>query len=1274
MTSQLPAPFCPYKGLQPYEEKDQEYFFGRERDAEIIISNLYAAPLTVLYGASGVGKSSVLLAGVVPRLRNIPGVAAVVFREWQNKDFLRALKEETLRAVGEKCQGAEVEVDPDLPLDRFLRRCSRASRLKLFFILDQFEEYFLYHPAAANGDGDDDFDAQFARAVNRPEINANFILALRDDGLSKLDRFQGRIPNMMGNLLRLEHLDAQAAQSAICEPLRRYNHQYQPRPPASIEGDENYRPDGSGRPARLVARLLDDLKAGKVKLDATGQGRVSEQDEEAEARIETPFLQMVLTRLWDERNPDTNALELGTYERLGGAETIVRTHLDKVMSEKFDDDDGRDIAARLFHHLVTPSGNKIALNQDDLAFYIREEPPRVTPVVNLLSASDVRILRPVDVRPGQQSPQRYEIFHDVLAPAILDWRTRHEAAKEAAREAEKLRAEAERQAEEQRRLLAEAEAMAEEERRRAEEQLRLARIERKLAKKQKLLAESERARADEQQRRAEAEKKRAEEQARLVEVETQSRLEHLRAARRFRWATIFLAVLFILAAATAASAIYYGHKANLATSAAQQAKDEAEQQRHRAELAQNSEKEQRQRAEEQAVKAEEQRAAAAKNANDANEAKKKEADAKHRAEEQASLAAASASKAEAALKEAEAARTTANANEAEALRQREIADKEKEKSDALYQKTKYDTLYREATMQLRSGKKKEALQKFGQALDGYAKQDEKGKVNDPQAMSDTLLTIGGIYTDLDNRAEAEKYFQKALEGAVGDQRASMLVAIGDNYAEQSHYYSGGKQKALEYYKQAVALYASLSDSNTKEGKEKQAGVWMSIAEASSNAYDRAAPGPEARVAADQTLEAYERAARLYSGAVNRKKEAEALIGASGSAQRQNNQAGTQKALEYLNRALAVEHDTQDWQGEISVLQRIISINRSQGQATADLAMRVAGLYRAAGDKAGEARTLIDLSNSYIHPRSDADDSEQEAAVNPEARKGIELLRQAALLFNEASQKADLSTPERAEFKKQAGSALAEAAQTYTSLKEPDEASKAYQEALKEYEESDDRFGRIKVLTALSELAAGSGNKPEARGYLERSEQTLEQLPKAVDKFNALVAIGSGYLALQDQAAAENSFKNALAVARQAASSANSGGLSEFYYPDWVVQLLIGMTYSSHGFAEKAIEYLNRSLDLVPRGGEKYGVAYLMDSLGEAYRAKKDYKKAAEYYEQALQLYRESGYRSREAHVLFSLARLYREVKDVKRAEEYERRARDLNKPREAGGATGQLNP
>ncbi len=196
MTNPLLQDFSPYKGLQPYTEADRAFFFGRERDSEIIASNLYAAPLTVLYGESGVGKSSVLLAGVIPLLRQTPNVAVVVFRQWQDVGFPHALKREILKSVVEASRKG-VDIDFNLPLDDFILASNRILRGPIFFIFDQFEEFFLYHAQGAGG-----FDAEWARAVNRQEIDANFLLSMREDSLSLLDRFRGRIPKLMVNMLR----------------------------------------------------------------------------------------------------------------------------------------------------------------------------------------------------------------------------------------------------------------------------------------------------------------------------------------------------------------------------------------------------------------------------------------------------------------------------------------------------------------------------------------------------------------------------------------------------------------------------------------------------------------------------------------------------------------------------------------------------------------------------------------------------------------------------------------------------------------------------------------------------------------------------------------------------------------------------------------------------------------------------------------------------------------------------------------------------------------
>jgi DNA-binding SARP family transcriptional activator len=60
---------CPYKGLEPYDAGDVDAFFGRDAEVAACLDRLAAAPLLVLAGASGSGKSSLLRAGLLPALR-----------------------------------------------------------------------------------------------------------------------------------------------------------------------------------------------------------------------------------------------------------------------------------------------------------------------------------------------------------------------------------------------------------------------------------------------------------------------------------------------------------------------------------------------------------------------------------------------------------------------------------------------------------------------------------------------------------------------------------------------------------------------------------------------------------------------------------------------------------------------------------------------------------------------------------------------------------------------------------------------------------------------------------------------------------------------------------------------------------------------------------------------------------------------------------------------------------------------------------------------------
>ena len=133
-----------------------------------------------------------------------------------------------------------------------------------------------------------------------------------------------------------------------------------------------------------------------------------------------------MQRLWEtELTRGSRTLHRATLEELGGAQTIVRTHVDRALDDL--PEEAREAAVDIFHHLVTPSGTKIALAASDLAEYTGRPAAESSTLLERLASSDTRILRPVPPPPGQEGGTRYEISHDLLAPAILDWGGRQRA-------------------------------------------------------------------------------------------------------------------------------------------------------------------------------------------------------------------------------------------------------------------------------------------------------------------------------------------------------------------------------------------------------------------------------------------------------------------------------------------------------------------------------------------------------------------------------------------------------------------------------------------------------------------------------------------------------------------------------------------------------------------------------------------------------------------------------------------------------------------------------
>ena len=252
----------PYPGLDPYEEKEALFFFGREEWCEKIMGRLTGYSPIVLYGESGVGKSSLLEAGVVSRLRQltddnrkklrIPKFAIVVFKDWSNlsqENWLEDLLEKVGKSVAElfptfavedQLNNLKLEVDKIIqdnqdkakedkyPLpSMFTQALGAWAEIirdkyrdgKLLIILDQFERYFQTYSQEEN-----DWLKEFSEAVNAVNLPVSFLFTIQSDEFYRLEQqLKNHIPTILDNCLELKHLDQKQAQEAIKKPIERYN-------------------------------------------------------------------------------------------------------------------------------------------------------------------------------------------------------------------------------------------------------------------------------------------------------------------------------------------------------------------------------------------------------------------------------------------------------------------------------------------------------------------------------------------------------------------------------------------------------------------------------------------------------------------------------------------------------------------------------------------------------------------------------------------------------------------------------------------------------------------------------------------------------------------------------------------------------------------------------------------------------------------------------------------------------------------------------------------
>lgn len=252
---------CPYPGMRPYAAEDTACFYGRDKEIDEIVGRLRAGEREIyVVGPSGSGKSSLVAAGVLPRLaRGVRGAGPFLVR------WLRP-GEHPARRLAQLLEG-EIET-PSVAVDALLVRHAPAASLLVF--IDQLEELF----ALAGADERASFLA--ALLVLRNDPRCILVFTLRAD-------FYGAFtestlwPEQRGRISRIDvaPLRGAALRAAIERPARDVGVYFEPE---------------------LVERLLADAASEPGIL---------------------PLLQATLIQLWDRRR--LRLLILSDYEALGDA-------------------------------------------------------------------------------------------------------------------------------------------------------------------------------------------------------------------------------------------------------------------------------------------------------------------------------------------------------------------------------------------------------------------------------------------------------------------------------------------------------------------------------------------------------------------------------------------------------------------------------------------------------------------------------------------------------------------------------------------------------------------------------------------------------------------------------------------------------------------------------------------------------------------------------------------------------------------------------------------
>lgn len=306
----------PYRHLAAFQAEHAPLFFGRERLSAALRRRLEDEPLLLLVGASGAGKSSLVRAGLMPRL-TAPWHSVIL--EPGSQPLVALLQR--LRALGSPSMPAlsGVEAQP-ARIGQALRQAAEARGQRVLLIIDQLEECFTQVGSAAQRQA---FLACLLAAADDPSSPIRVLLVLREDFLSRLGESPELFRRASAQPFLLGQPNETELRAALVQPAAQRGFAFE---------------------AGLAEGILAELRAESAPL---------------------PLLQLLASKLWEGRDESRRLLSRRMYDALGGVGGVLSAHADGVL-DRLGDPSLRALALDLCGALITPAGTRRALERERL--------------------------------------------------------------------------------------------------------------------------------------------------------------------------------------------------------------------------------------------------------------------------------------------------------------------------------------------------------------------------------------------------------------------------------------------------------------------------------------------------------------------------------------------------------------------------------------------------------------------------------------------------------------------------------------------------------------------------------------------------------------------------------------------------------------------------------------------------------------------------------------------------------------------------------------------